>query len=236
MHGGGEASPNVELTLDVFPEVQRPLSAKNLQTGVSTESVLSSTSTKAEEENLKKDFHWYVLRVTYGREKKACEYLRAKGINVFYPTLTTYKLVNGKRKHVEGSRLPNILFAYDTYAHLKIYVFNDVNLSYLRFYYSHICLGNKLLRQPLIVPDDQMETLRIICDQEKEDIIMVQGEVPKFKTGQIVQIVDGKFKGITGRVARYQGQQRVAVIIEGFMTMMTAYVPNAFIERKIDNK
>ena len=44
------------------------------------------------------------------------------------------------------------------------------------------------------------------------------------------QVIDGKFKGLTGRVARYQGQQRVAIIIDGGFTMATAYLPTAFLE------
>ena len=38
------------------------------------------------------------------------------------------------------------------------------------------------------------------------------------------------FKGVIGRVARWQGQQRVGVCIEEIGTIATAYIPNAFIE------
>jgi len=40
----------------------------------------------------------------------------------------------------------------------------------------------------------------------------------------------GKFKGVIGRVARYQGQQRVAVTIEDSLTIATAYLPSAFLQ------
>ena len=45
-----------------------------------------------------------------------------------------------------------------------------------------------------------------------------------------MRVIDGKFKGVEGRVARYQGQQRVAVIVEDVLTMATAYLPTAFLE------
>ena len=35
---------------------------------------------------------------------------------------------------------------------------------------------------------------------------------------------------ITGKVARYHGQQRVAIIIDRLLTACTAYVPSAFME------
>lgn len=56
-------------------------------------------------------------------------------------------------------------------------------------------------------------------------------DVHKFKTGQMVRIVNGKFTGVVGRVARYQGQQRVAVVIDGLLTVATAYIPSVFLEK-----
>ena len=65
------------------------------------------TSKKQSEEDVAK---WYALRTTYGREKKAYDYMTEKGVTAFYPTQTTVKLINGKRKVVTESRLPNIFF------------------------------------------------------------------------------------------------------------------------------
>lgn len=75
-----------------------------------------------------------------------------------------------------------------------------------------------------------MESLKIICAADADNIIVSLDEVPKFEKGQLVRVVDGAFKGIVGRVARWQGQQRVGVVVEGLITMVTAYVPNAFLE------
>ena len=72
--------------------------------------------------------HWYAVRTTYGREKKAYDYMTSKGITAFYPTIDTVKLINGKRKVVNESRLPNIFFAYGTEEQLKVFVYDNVNL------------------------------------------------------------------------------------------------------------
>lgn len=77
-----------------------------------------------------------------------------------------------------------------------------------------------------------MESFRIICNAEAEDVIISTKEIPKFKTGEQVRIIDGNFKGVTGTVARYKGQQRVAVVIDDLLTVVTAYVPSAFLENK----
>ena len=184
--------------------------------------------TKAQKEE---DFpHWYALRTTYGREKKAYDYMTAKGITAFYPTTEVVKLIKGKRKVVTESRLPNIFFAYGTEEQLKSFVYDNVNLPFLRFYYRHVHVGRRIEKFPLIVPDYQMESLKIICAADADNTIVSLVEVPKFEKGQLVRVTDGAFKGVIGRVARWQGQQRVGVVVDDLVTVVTAYVPSAFLE------
>ena len=229
--GGGEFPPCAGLTSNALPEDQSTVSAESSQTGVSTRSVhiLSKSKVQKEEEIP----HWYALRTTYGREKKAYDYMTAKGITAFYPTTETVKLIKGKRKVVTESRLPNIFFAYGTEEQLKSFVYDNVNLPFLRFYYRHVHIGRRIEKIPLIVPDYQMESLKIICASEAEDIILVPSDVEKFKTGQTVRVIEGVFKGAIGKVVRFQGQQRIGIVIDGLMTVASAYVPSAFLENII---
>ena len=229
--GGGEFPPCAGLTSNALPEAQSTVSAESSQTGVSTRSVhiLSKSKVQKEEEIP----HWYALRTTYGREKKAYDYMTAKGITAFYPTTEVVKLIKGKRKVVTESRLPNIFFAYGTEEQLKSFVYDNVNLPFLRFYYRHVHIGRRIEKIPLIVPDYQMESLKIICASEAEDIILVPSDVEKFKTGQTVRVIEGVFKGAIGKVVRFQGQQRIGIVIDGLMTVASAYVPSAFLENII---
>ncbi len=226
--GGGEFPPCAGLTSNALPEAQSTISAESSQIGVSTKNALLATKPKAPREA---DIpHWYALRTTYGREKKAYDYLTAKGITAFYPTTNVVKLIKGKRKNVTESRLPNIFFAYGTEEQLKEYVYDNVNLPFLRFYYRHIHEGNTIKKTPLIVPDNQMESLKIICAADADNTFVSLVKVPKFEKGQLVRITDGVFKGVVGRVARWQGQQRVGVVVDDLVTVVTAYVPSAFID------
>ena len=226
--GGGEFPPCAGLTSNALPEAQSPISAESSQTGVSTKNALLATKPKAQREG---DIpHWYALRTTYGREKKAYDYLTAKGITAFYPTTNVVKLIKGKRKVVTESRLPNIFFAYGTEELLKEYVYDNVNLPFLRFYYRHIHEGNTIKKIPLIVPANQMDSLKIICAADADNTFVSLVKVPKFEKGQLVKVIDGAFKGVTGRVARWQGQQRVGVVVDDLVTVVTAYVPSAFLE------
>ncbi len=224
---GGETPPSAGLTSNALPEAQSSVAAKSSQTGVSTRNALIVTKPKPQK--LKDIPHWYALRTTYGREKKAYDYMTAKGITAFYPTTNVVKLIKGKRKVVTESRLPNIFFAYGTEKQIKTFVYDNVNLPFLRFYYRHFHVGSRIDKTPLIVPDDQMNSLRIICSADSDNTIVSSVEVPKFEKGQLVRVIDGTFKGVVGRVARWQGQQRVAVVVDDLVTVITAYVPSAFL-------
>ena len=226
--GGGEFPPCAGLTSIALPEAQSTVSAESSQTGASTRNALLATKTKhPQKEELP---HWYALRCTYGREKTAYDYMVAKGVTAFYPTTSVVKLIKGKRKVITESRLPNIFFAYGTEEEIKTYVYDNVNLPFLRFYYRHVHVGCRMEKIPLIVPDYQMDSLKIICAADADNTIVSLGEVPKFEKGQLVKVIDGVFKGVVGRVARWQGQQRVGVIVDDLVTVITAYVPSGFLQ------
>ena len=218
-------------TSDVLPEVQKPPTAEKQNLGVSTRNTLPTNNTKTLKSE--KEPHWFVLRTTYGREKKAYEYLTAHGVEAFYPTIKNVKLIDNKRVTVEESRIPNVFFAYGTEEDIKFFVYDNVNLPYLRFYYRHVHTNNQIVKEPLIVPDNQINSLKIICESDSNEIITSTEEIEKFKEGQKVRIIDGKFKGVVGIVARYHSQQRVGIVIDGLLTVCTAYVPSAFLEEII---
>ena len=253
--GGGETPPCAGLASNALPEAPGCVNAESSQTGVSTRNALLATDGTASEERKlacalpsrdgRRDnaptkpkaqkeadvSHWYALRTTYGREKKAYDYMAANGITAFYPTNNVVKVINGKRKVVTESLLPNIFFAYGTEEQLKTFVYDNVNLPFLRFYYRHVHVGGRMEKTPLIVPDSQMDSLKIICSADADNTIISLSEVPKFEKGQQVRVIDGAFKGVVGKVARWQGQQRVAVVVDNLLTAVTAYVPSAFLEK-----
>lgn len=230
-YGGGEKPPCTGLIPDVLPEVQKSVLEENSQTGVSTRSVPLPRELQ-EARRMLRTPHWYALRCTYGREKQAYEYIINNKGTAYYPQRTVIKIINGKRTTIEESYLPNILFAYGTFDEIKIFVYNNVHEATkpLRFYYRHLHEGTRIIREPIIVPKRQMESLKIICAAEATDVIIVPSDIPKFRTGQQVRVIDGNFKGVIGKVARYQGQQRVAVIIDGVLTVATAYIPTTFLK------
>ena len=217
--GGGDIPPCVGVKSNALPEVQKLLLAENSDTGVSTNNVPSATK------------HWYAMRTTYGREHKAYDVIVSNGGTAFLPLIKQEKVINGKKSIIDVSRIPNIFFVYGTEDEVKTFAFDNVHLPFLRFYYESHHEGVKIIKEPLIVPDQQIQSLRILCQAEAEDIRLVPDEmIQKFKEGDSVLIIEGEFKGIVGKVARWHGQQRVAIIIDGLCVIATAYVPSAYLE------
>lgn len=218
--GGGSTSPCTGFASDALPEVLG-LTAENSQTGVSTKNALLKTKIIP---------HWYVLRATYGQEKKAYDYLVSRKVKAFYPTMRVMKEVKGKRIYVVESRIPNLLFVFGTEEEIKTYVYDNVNLPFLRFYYRYFFVNHKTEKTPMIVPDRQMENLMIICASKSDNIVFSSESIKKFEEGKLVRVIEGPFKGVIGRVAKYKKQQRVGITIDSIGTMATAYVPSDFLE------
>lgn len=229
--GGLTEPPRDELILLTPPEDTSLNLNTGAQKGVSTENALAAKDfpTISYPSSLDSP-HWYTLRATYGRERMAYDYLTAQGLEVYYPTHEVVKLIGSKRRCVTESLLPNLLFCHATERELRRYVFDNVHLPYLRFYYRHHHEGRIIKRTPLIIPPDQMHSLRTICEAEADDILVMSAPIQKFATGTLVRITHGKFAGVVGRIARYKGQQRVGIVVEGSFTLATAYVPSGAVE------
>ena len=160
---------------------------------------------------------WFVLRATYHRELKAYDYLINHGIEAFLPLHRTLKYVDGKRKFVIESYLPNMLFVYASPETVENCVKHTPDLHFLSYYYNHFVATEGEKNPPLVVPYESMVIPERLCH---------------YKSGDMVRVTDGEFKGVEGRVARVSGQQRVVVEVEGVCLISTAYIPSAFIEKK----
>ena len=228
--------PRTGLTPDALPEVPQPVPAGNSTTGVSTHHTQSATEPSTTSEDAKKQrphAHWYALRATYGQESKANDYLVSQGVETYYPTIKAFKMVNNKRKKVTQSCMLNIFFARGTEAELRTYVYDNVNLPYLRFYCRRVGIGDDFKYEPLIVPDYQLENLRKVLADQSGELVIVPDDEHKFEKGAKVRVIGGTFKGVVGNVARYCGHQRVAIVVDGLLTIATTYIPSVYLE-KID--
>lgn len=182
------------------------------------------------------DKQWFVLRVSYGRALKAYTELRKfyPEDDIFCPVHKVLKqeIKDGKRRNIRRREawLPGIVFVRDTPAAVDRLVRNNRTLPYLSYYYNHFTEIADGINPPLVVPlADMQNFIRLMNIRSDHTRIVTRGQC-RFKGGDKVRITDGQFAGITGRVARVSGQQRVVVEIEGLCLAATAYIPDAFME------
>lgn len=203
----------MRFTPDAFPE------AKCSKTGVSVRYAPDP------------DKHWYVFRISYGREDKASDYLVEDGTYTYIAKKIVEKYVGGKRKRYLQTLIPNLLFAYTTAEKAEEYVHNTPAISYLSYYYNHFKLDNNGKNPPLTVSDEEMNRFVLATCNMNKHLLFVQPSQCHFKGGELVRIIDGEFVGVEGRVARVAGQQRVILSLSGIGLISTAYIPTAFIRR-----
>lgn len=224
--GDGTNSPCIQSVPDAPPDVSVPNENTKTEAGVSPD-----YATNPHENTNPQVRHWYALRTTYGREQKAYDYFVEHHIEAYCPTYKGTRVVRGREKITDKSYIPNIFFARGTEEEMESFVRDSIPyLPYLRFCYRYFHRNNRPIKEPLIVPDSQMDSFRIICSSGAEDIIVSSTDIPKFKLGQTVRVIDGPFKGLIGKVARFRGQQRVGIAIDGFLSVASSYIPSAFLE------
>ena len=212
-HRGRNRSSYAGLTSSVLPEAQRS------QTGVS-----SDYAQKANHE-------WFVLRITYNRIQKAHGIISASDIQSYMPMHYAIKKEIGKKKRILQPLLPNLLFVYATREAVNSIIKNKGGeTSILKFYLDKTKpLEENGKHPPLTIPFAAMTNFIKATSTNNDHVRIVSSEQCHYKSGDIVKVIAGEFEGVTGKVARIAGQQRVVVEISGLCLVATAYIPTDFI-------
>jgi len=213
-----QMSPCIGFVSDVLPEAQRS------QTGVSSDYVQ------------KADHEWFVLRVTYNRTQKACDIISTANVQSYMPMHYVIKKEIGKKRILQPL-LPNLFFVYATRETVNsIIKKKGEETSVLKFYLDKTKpLEDNGKHPPLTIPFTSMTNFIKATSTDSEHVRIVSAEQCHYKSGDIVKVIDGEFKGVTGRVARIAGQQRVVVEISGLCLVATAYIPNGFLQYSVNS-
>ena len=194
-------------------------SAKSSRNGVSVEYAHDASK------------QWFVFRASYGREDKAYDFIVEDGMYAYIAKREVIKDEQGKRKRVLEPLIPNLIFVYTTEETAYLYAKDTPELSYLSFYYNHFRKTDDLKNPPLTVSCKEMENFIRATSTHDKHLLFVDPARCHFKSGELVRVVDGAFKGVEGKVARVSGQQRVILKLSEVGLISTAYIPTAFIEK-----
>ncbi len=172
---------------------------------------------------------WYVLRISYGRYTPAQELIHTHGLDFFHPFYHTRQRVNGKMKKVTKPLLWNLIFVYARPEQIQA-LMGDPHNNLLTFYYDHFTTNTYGKNPPLTVRESEMRNFIRLTSINNEHIRLVHPDQCRFRSGDQVRITQGDFAGITGRVAKAVGEQRVIVELSHLCLIATAYIPTAFLE------
>lgn len=212
---GSDLPPNVGLTPNVSP--REHCSPK----GVSSDYIP------------KEGYQWFVLRTTYNRVKAANTKALNIGIETYVPKHYVVKMMVGKKKRILEPLLPNLLFVYATRELADSLVCKSANSpSYIKYYLNRtLPMEPNGKHPPLTIPYESMMNFIQVTGTKSEYVRIVTAEQCHYKSGDVVRVIAGEFKGVVGKVARVAGQQRVVIEMKGLCLIATAYIPSDFIEK-----
>ncbi len=174
---------------------------------------------------------WYVLRATYDRAERVCCFIEndTKDSEAYVAMHFVKKKVDGKLKRVKAPLVGGLVFVYCSESQIEEYVHGTPRLSFLRYYYNR-CITNGDGTNPVMTVEyETMMNFIRATSVDDDNIMQVDPEYVHYKSGAMVIVTDGKFKGVRGRVARAAGQNRVIVELEGIALIATAYIPASFL-------
>ena len=203
------------------------------ESGVSLNYVLSPTFVQPE------DYHWFVMRVPYGKEREVAAAIQSPTLLTYAPVQTIARMKNGKRVFEQQSALPNMFFAYAREPELQYLHDRPIEFAehpswtpgQLHFMYDHTRKNDAGYDRKMTVPFDQMLSFIRVTMQNDEHVRVYLNDAFAAKQGDYVEVIEGKFAGVRGRVARLHGQTCVLVSLEGICIASTAYVPKAFLKK-----
>ena len=168
---------------------------------------------------------WYALRVSYSRALKVQEKLNSLGVKTFVPMMWVNKEINGKRRKKLVPAVQNLCFTF--WSRKRIQEFIDLNggdTCPAHFYWD------RTKHAPMEIPQKAMEDfIRVASDMDKE-IVFLPRVADKVREGQLVTILDGPFRGVTGKVVRVRKSRRVLVELPGLLAVATTYIASSLLK------
>lgn len=186
---------------------------------------------------------WYAIRATQKRAQKVYDRLKSLNdsrLDLYLPLVKQVQYSNDDfdnptKTMVDVPVDPNLLFVRCTLDTMLYYIYDDnrPQISGFTPYYNH-CIVNSFGRNELlVVPDDQMESFRIIIESGNENIVLNEQLEPELLEGDTVVITGGPFAGVKGTLVKYKHQKRVFVQLEGIGCYGTSYVPAAWLRKVV---
>ncbi len=153
---------------------------------------------------------WLVLYCRPRFEFKVEAALIASGIESYLPVRTEMRQWSDRKKRVTAPVFPGYLFVHITERERVAVLEKPGAMKYVSF-------GG----QPAVLNDETIRNIRIATEQPQTFTV----ERERLALGQPVEVIQGPFAGMTGRLYEMRGSSRVAVQIEAIAQTLLVEVP-----------
>ena len=167
---------------------------------------------------------WYALRATYSRELKVQKLLNERGVRTFVPMMWRKRTINDKEEKKLVQAVSNLCFVYWTKNEIDNFIRSFGDTRPVNYYWD------RTLDAPLTVPEKSMEDFIKVASSLDEDLIYLTQISEKLREGQLVEVIEGPFKGVKGRIVRIKKNRRVLVELPGFLAVSTNYLHPQFLK------
>jgi transcription antitermination factor NusG len=158
---------------------------------------------------------WYAIYTRPRHEKKVNDLLLEKKQVVFLPLITQMRRWKDRKKKIEMPLFSSYLFVYFDYK----YRFDILQTS-------GIVKIINFKGVPAVVPNWQIDALKKMLEHPEK--IMLENYA---HPGELVEVIDGPFKGMKGMVKSLRGESRLVLSIEGIMQSVSVEIDMASINR-----
>jgi transcription antitermination factor NusG len=161
---------------------------------------------------------WCVFYTLPKHERKVSSHLRGKNYETYLPTKKIVRQWSDRKKTVVVPLFPNYLF---------------VKSEPEQLYYILSATGIvKVLtedRQPTIIPEEEIERIRLIANNETE--VEVSRWEHELNPTSYVRVNEGPFTGVSGRIIKEKGNYRLLVELKSLHKVLQVNVSAAHLQR-----
>ena len=162
---------------------------------------------------------WIVVRSKPRSEKVAYKELVSKNIEAYLPLLKERRKWSDRKKWVEFPLFSSYLFA-------RIDIKNSIFVLQTQGVNTIIKFGEKIA----VVQDDVIKAMRLAIEGGYQ-----LEPTEYFVEGNLVEVIAGPMKGVSGIVARLKGQSRLIIKIDAIQQALSIQIESKFI-KNINNK
>ncbi len=159
--------------------------------------------------------NWYALYTRPRHEKKVYDLLVEKGVETFLPMVERLRQWKDRKKRVE---IP----LFTSYVFVRIDLKNRYTVLHTHGVVRLVSFGG----QPASIPDWQIEQLQKVI--EYPETLQLENYL---REGDWVEVIEGPFGGIRGRLKEVRGQSRLVINIDGIYQSASFVVDKSLVRR-----